>query len=561
MADKFIKIQFKADTDALRAGLDSADRDVQSFGDRIGEWGKKAAAAFAVVAAAAAAYAGKLAIDGVKAAIADEAAQLKLATTLRNVAGATDEAVAATEDFITRTQLATGVADDKLRPALDRLVRSGLSVSQAQETLTLALDISAGSGKGLEAVANALGKAYEGNTTSLGKLGVGLSSAELKAMSFEQITAQLGNTFRDQASLQADTFAGKMARVRVAFDEAKETLGTALLPVIEQFADYLIKTVIPAVQKWIDENGPKLVKVLTEFVIPAIASTVSALATITEWISDNAEVIKSVGTILLAGLAAYKVTTTIAAMVTALGTLAAAYTGVATAATAAGTATTVASGAAARAAGAAGGFAALTSTLAPLLAALAAIVVVFEKIATNPRIRSLVENQNVRDVLPGLGLTGTTNYDRPRTVTVAQGPESFERMGLGAAQTAQAAAKIVVPTIDDVITEATKTAAQVQADLDRQQILGMQKEIAKTQSGITGVLEKLDAFAAQQLIERFPMYDRASTGAVINFNAPVVSDPESIARLIDDALTQSAARTGNYTSLGLAPTSLPAASL
>lgn len=552
MADKFIKIQFKADTDALRAGLDSADRDVQSFGDRIGEWGKKAAAAFAVVAAAAAAYAGKLAIDGVKAAIADEAAQLKLATTLRNVAGATDEAVAATEDFITRTQLATGVADDKLRPALDRLVRSGLSVTQAQETLTLALDISAGSGKGLEAVANALGKAYEGNTTSLGKLGVGLSSAELKAMSFEQITAQLGNTFRDQASLQADTFAGKMARVRVAFDEAKETLGTALLPVIEQFADYLIKTVIPAVQKWIDENGPKLVKVLTEFVIPAIASTVSALATITTWIADNAEVIKSVGTILLAGLAAYKVTSTIATMVTALGTLAAAYTSVGVAATGAGAATTAAAGTAAVGATS---WAALAKNVNLVSAAVASAVAGFMLVKKG--LEALVDafknwgETYLRNLL-GLPSGGTSNTSK--TPIYTSNPNLIGLKGY----TPQTTTSVpIVPVVPEVPTP--KTAEQVQADLDRQQILGMQKEIAKTQSGITGVLEKLDAFAAQQLTERFPMYDRASTGAVINFNAPVVSDPEGIARLIDDALTQSAARTGNYTSLGLAPTSLPAA--
>ena len=265
MADKYIKVQFKADTDGLTSGLNKADNDLQTFGDRIGKWSKVAAGAFAAAGAAAVAYAGKLAIDGVKSAIEDEAAQAKLAATLKNVTKATDAQIAATEDYITQTALATGVADDELRPALDRLVRSGLSVKDAQKAMTLALDVSAGSGKSLEAVSNALGKAYEGNTTALGRLGIGLSSAQLKTMSMDEVTAQLGNTFRDQASKQADTFDGKMRRLSVAFDEGKETVGAYILDAITPLAEGFLNNVVPALSKTSDTIGKSLGPAFAEF--------------------------------------------------------------------------------------------------------------------------------------------------------------------------------------------------------------------------------------------------------------------------------------------------------
>ncbi len=130
-------------------------------------------AAFVAAAAAAGAYAVKIGIEGVKAAIEDEKAQTQLALALENATGATKAQIAATEQSILQMSLATGVADDELRPALGRLVRSTSDTEKAQQLLATALDISAATGKPLESVANALGKAYDGNTASLGKLGIG----------------------------------------------------------------------------------------------------------------------------------------------------------------------------------------------------------------------------------------------------------------------------------------------------------------------------------------------------------------------------------------------------
>jgi hypothetical protein len=242
-----LKLSILGDVDNLNKSLKTATDDVETFGDKMGKIGKVVGAAFAAAAAAAAAYAVKIGIDGVKAAIADEQAQTQLALALENSTGATTAQIAATEQSILKMSLATGVADDQLRPALGRLVRSTGDITEAQNLLSTALDVSTATGKPLETVANALGKAYDGNTAALGKLGVGLSSAELKTMSFEEVQTRLSDLFGGAAAANAETYAGRIARVQVAFDEAKETLGTALLPILEKLLNFINDNALPAI--------------------------------------------------------------------------------------------------------------------------------------------------------------------------------------------------------------------------------------------------------------------------------------------------------------------------
>ena len=257
-----LKLSILADVDQLKKSLNTANNDVESSSSKISDFGKKAGLAFAAAGIAAAAYAGKLLIDGVKSAIADEAAQAKLATTLQNVTGATDAQVAATEAYILKTSLANGITDDQLRPSLERLLRATKDVAESQRLQTLALDIAAGSGKSLEAVSNALGKAYEGNSGALDKLGVGLSAAQLKTMSMDDVTKALATTFGGQAAEKADTFAGKMDRLKVAFDEGKETVGSFVLDAITPMVNTFVNQVVPAIQQFAEEIGPKLQPVI-----------------------------------------------------------------------------------------------------------------------------------------------------------------------------------------------------------------------------------------------------------------------------------------------------------
>jgi len=249
--NRTLKLSILADVDDLKKKLGEADKAVENNSSKISEFGKKAAAAFAVAAAAAVAYGTKLAIDGVKAAIEDEQAQLRLANALREATGATDAQIKATEDMILQTSLATGVADDQLRPAFQRLAVSTKDTTKAQELLNLALDISKGRGLELETVANALGRAQDGNTTALGRLGLGLSKAELSTLSFTEVQAKLSDLYGGAAAANAETFQGKIDRLKVGFDEAKEALGVALLPQVERFIGFLNETGIPTLNAFI----------------------------------------------------------------------------------------------------------------------------------------------------------------------------------------------------------------------------------------------------------------------------------------------------------------------
>ena len=243
-----LKLSILGDVDNLNKSLKTASGDVDTFGDKVGKAGVAIGKAFAAAAAAAGAAAIAIGIEGVKAAIADEKAQTQLALALENATGATQAQIKATEDSILQMSLATGVADDELRPALGRLVRSTGDITKAQDLLSTALDISAATGKPVEAIANSLAKAYDGNTAALGKLGVGLSTAELKTMSFEQVQGRLTELFGGAAARNADTYAGQIARVQIAFDEAKETLGTALLPILDTLLKFINQNALPAIQ-------------------------------------------------------------------------------------------------------------------------------------------------------------------------------------------------------------------------------------------------------------------------------------------------------------------------
>lgn len=274
-----LKLSILADVDDLRKKLTEGSTEVQGFGDKVSDFGKKAGIAFAAAGAAAAAYAGKLLVDGVKSAIEDEAAQAKLAGTLERVAGATKETVAGVEAYITKTALAKGVTDDQLRPAFDRLVRSTGDVKGAQEGLNLALDISSATGKSLESVTAAVGKALDGNATALGKVAGGFEASELKGKTFSDLLPILTERFGGAAQEQAETFAGKMDRLSIAFDEAKETVGSFVLDAITPLVTNFVDKIIPAISTIATDIGEKLQPVfddisvfITETVLPAFKS-------------------------------------------------------------------------------------------------------------------------------------------------------------------------------------------------------------------------------------------------------------------------------------------------
>ena len=163
----------------------------------------------------------------VKAAAADQKAQQQLALALKNVGLGRD--AAASEEYIQRLQTEFGIVDDLLRPAYQSLAVATGNTEEAQRLLNLSLDISASTGRDLSSVTAALSRAYLGNNAALSRLGVGISKADLKAKSFEDITNQLQSTFAGSATAAANTFQGSIDKLAVASANASEIIGTGLI--------------------------------------------------------------------------------------------------------------------------------------------------------------------------------------------------------------------------------------------------------------------------------------------------------------------------------------------
>jgi len=253
-----LKLSILADVDNLKKGLTDAGTDTDTFGGKLTNFGKAAGAAFAVAGTAALAYAGALLVDGVKAAAEDEAAQVKLATAIKNVTDATDATIASVESYITQTALAVGVSDDELRPSFARLVKSTGDVEAAMKLQGVALDASVGSGKSLETTSNLIAKAFDGNTAALAKLDIGLTAAELKTMSFDEAIQAVTDTYEGSANAAAETFAGKMDRLKIAFDEGKETVGAFVLDAITPLVTIFVDKVIPTLSTLATDIGEDL---------------------------------------------------------------------------------------------------------------------------------------------------------------------------------------------------------------------------------------------------------------------------------------------------------------
>jgi hypothetical protein len=242
MADvRTLKLNLLADVDQFGRSLAQADNDAKGFAGGLKKYGKIAAAAFVVAGAAAAAYAVKIGIDGVKAAVEDEASQKQLAEALKNTTNATDAQIKSTEAYITKQQLAFGVADTKLRPALANLARATSDVGKAQELTNLALDISASTGRDLETVSLTLAKAYNGNIGALTKLGIPLDENIKKTKDFNVVQDELVRLFGGAAKANTETYAGQLAIVTERVGELKESIGVALLPTMKTLLEEVNK--------------------------------------------------------------------------------------------------------------------------------------------------------------------------------------------------------------------------------------------------------------------------------------------------------------------------------
>lgn len=252
-----VTVEFLGEDKSLGKTMNDVDGKSSKLAGTLGKVGKAAALGLAAGAVAGAAGLVKL----TQGAMEDDAAQQRLALTLKNTTGATDKQVAGVEKWISAQGKALGVTDDELRPALEKLATATGDVGEAQKLTSLAMDVSAGTGKSLEQVSTAIMKAQNGQIAGLSRLGVETTNAAGETLTFEQATAKMAETFGGQAATKAETLQGKMDRLKLILSETGETIGSKMIPMVTSMADWFLNKGLPALQVfggWLGDVFPPI---------------------------------------------------------------------------------------------------------------------------------------------------------------------------------------------------------------------------------------------------------------------------------------------------------------
>jgi hypothetical protein len=237
---------------------------------------EKAQFAIKKAAVPAAAALGGLALalgDATKAAMEDQQEQAALALTLQNVTGAGAAQTAQIEDQISAMSRASGIADTEYRKSLEALVRGTKDVDLAMKDMNLVMDISTALQMDSSTVADALAKAYQGNFKALRSLSPEMATMIKEGASLNEIMDVLGGTFGGATAKSAETAAGKMKILTNSLGETKESIGAALLPVLE--------AVLPVLNKfaaWAQDNPKAFLAIAAAIGIVAAAIVATNIA-------------------------------------------------------------------------------------------------------------------------------------------------------------------------------------------------------------------------------------------------------------------------------------------
>jgi hypothetical protein len=333
-------------------GTKAAVKDIGKMEKKFGDFANRTAKKFGLAAIAAGAFAAKIGYDAVKAAMEDQKSQALLANSLRNTVSATDATIAATEEYITAMQAEFGIADDQLRPALANLAAVTGDVGKAQSLLGVSMDIAAAKGIDLNAASKLVSKAYGGNIGALKKLFPQISAATVKSKDFAGAMREISGETKGAAAAAANTFAGQMERIKLAFGEASESLGYKLIPQIKSFADLIINKAIPAIQKFVDENGDKIANGFKVSIQYGIAFA-KLMYDMFSFVARNIKVFATLGAVIIAAFFGAKVAGAVAALVTGIQAIIKVMKALRTVSLASAAATALATGGISAAAGAA----------------------------------------------------------------------------------------------------------------------------------------------------------------------------------------------------------------
>ena len=270
-------------------GIDKAIKEFKQL-ETVGEKAQFAIKKAAIPAAAAITGLAVVLGDATKAAMEDAAEQANLKLILQNTTGASDDQVRSVEEQISAMSRASGIADTDYRKALEALTLGTKDVKVAMDDMNLVMDIATGLQIDSTTVADALAKAYEGNFKALKTLSPEIKTMVEDGADLNTIMDVLGGTFGGAVATKAETAAGKMAILKNSISETKESIGAALIPVIEAG--------LPILQKfadWAGDNPDKFV-----IIAGAIGAVAASIVAVNVAMSLNPFVIAAVGIVAMA---------------------------------------------------------------------------------------------------------------------------------------------------------------------------------------------------------------------------------------------------------------------
>jgi phage-related protein len=273
MAEKSrtLKLSILGDVDQLKKSLSSGSNEVQSFGSKVGDFGKKAAAAFAVAAVAAAAFALKFAKDAIVAGEAAATANARIEQINKSM-GLFGDSVAVVSDrlidYAEKTARATGIDTNSIKATQAKLLTfkelaltAGEVGGEFDRATKAAIDLASAGFGTAETNAVQLGKALNDpikGLTSLAKSGVTFTTQEKERIKVLVESNKIGEAqalilaaIETQVGGTAEATANATDKMKIGFQQVSEKVGIALLPILEKLTNFLLDKLFPAFETYI----------------------------------------------------------------------------------------------------------------------------------------------------------------------------------------------------------------------------------------------------------------------------------------------------------------------
>lgn len=279
------------DASDFQTGLGQAETGASGWASKVGGFLKGAIPVAAIVGGIAAVGAGLLAAG--KAAAEEEEGIAKLSAAVKASGGEWGTASDEIESYLAAELKRTALDDGPGREAISRLTTTTGDYRKALELMPLVQDLARAKGMDLAAAAEIVGKVSEGNTGILSRYGIVLD----KGATSQDALAAMQTKFAGQAEGYGNTTSGAQDKLRIAMGNLKETVGTAVLPIMSKLAETgadLAQRALPIVEgavralgpvfttvfTWIQTNVMPILSTIVGYVVanwPTIQSTISTV--------------------------------------------------------------------------------------------------------------------------------------------------------------------------------------------------------------------------------------------------------------------------------------------